>query len=160
MFQGCACVLTASCLMIYGTVCTTYSTVCGLKHTVCTNYSTVCGDSLPPAWETKSFPKMWDHTYANMLAMLDSAVGNLTAAVKHAGLWDTTLILFTAVCCTACTCVSDTDNQRLCPGQWWHWEGVTHLIVCCRLCLGKLLATQELRSALMLSVTPLTAASD
>lgn len=41
--------------------------------------------TLPPSWETKDYPEMWDHTYANMLAMLDSAVANLTDAVKDAG---------------------------------------------------------------------------
>lgn len=51
---------------------------------------------LPPAWEVQDFPKMWDHTYANMLHMLDAAVGNLTDALKRTGLWDNTLVVFTA----------------------------------------------------------------
>eukprot|EP00936_MAST-01D_sp_MAST-1D-sp1_P000982 g982.t1 len=64
--------------------------------------------TLPPAWETKDFQNMcnkstpsmadcmWDKTYANMLAMLDGAVANVTDAVKEQGLWNETLILFTA----------------------------------------------------------------
>lgn len=52
--------------------------------------------TLPPAWETHEYPAMWDKTYANMLAMLDESVGNLTHALKESNLWDDTLILFTA----------------------------------------------------------------
>jgi arylsulfatase A-like enzyme len=52
--------------------------------------------TLPPAWETREHPAMWDKTYANMLAMLDSAVANVTQSVRDAGLWNDTLILFTA----------------------------------------------------------------
>ena len=33
----------------------------------------------PPEWETHPYPDMWDETYANMLHMLDVAVGNVTA---------------------------------------------------------------------------------
>lgn len=51
---------------------------------------------LPLAWETQSFPDMWDHTYANMISMLDSAVANLTKALEDNGLWDNTLIVFSA----------------------------------------------------------------
>eukprot|EP00656_Telonema_subtile_P000083 TRINITY_DN10035_c0_g1_i2.p1 TRINITY_DN10035_c0_g1~~TRINITY_DN10035_c0_g1_i2.p1 ORF type:complete len:538 (-),score=120.73 TRINITY_DN10035_c0_g1_i2:189-1802(-) len=52
--------------------------------------------TLPPSWETSEYPRMWDHTYSNMLAIMDSAIGNLTDALKTTGLWEDTLILFTA----------------------------------------------------------------
>ena len=52
--------------------------------------------TLPPAWEVKEFPQMWDKTYANMLALLDSATANLTLALHRSGLWDDTLILWTS----------------------------------------------------------------
>ena len=51
---------------------------------------------LPPAWEVQSFPEMWDHTYANMIHMLDNAVKNVTDALVSEGLWDNTLLVFTA----------------------------------------------------------------
>lgn len=54
--------------------------------------------SLPPAWQTHSYPQMgskW-HVYANMLAMLDGAVSNVTGALRRTGLWTQTLLLFTA----------------------------------------------------------------
>lgn len=50
----------------------------------------------PPDWECHQFPKMWDATFANMLNMLDSGIANVTKALKDAGLYDNTLILFTA----------------------------------------------------------------
>eukprot|EP00937_MAST-01D_sp_MAST-1D-sp2_P002953 g2953.t1 len=52
--------------------------------------------TLPPAWEQGKYPGMWDNTYANMLAMLDGAVGNVTDALHAQGLWNDTLVLFTA----------------------------------------------------------------
>lgn len=51
---------------------------------------------LPPEWEQHDFPEMWDRTYANMLAVLDSATENLTQALHRAGIWDDTLILWSA----------------------------------------------------------------
>jgi hypothetical protein len=39
---------------------------------------------------------MWDNTYANMLAIMDVAVANVTDALHRAGLWNDTLVLFTA----------------------------------------------------------------
>ena len=39
---------------------------------------------------------MWDNTYANMLAVLDSATGNVTEAIRRAGIWENTLVLWTA----------------------------------------------------------------
>ena len=36
------------------------------------------------------------HTYANMLHMLDGAVGNVTSALMRSGMWARTLVLFTA----------------------------------------------------------------
>jgi arylsulfatase A-like enzyme len=39
---------------------------------------------------------MWDHTYANMLNMLDSHVKNVTDALQRTGLWENTLLVFTA----------------------------------------------------------------
>ena len=40
---------------------------------------------LPPAWEERDYPEMWDHTYANMLAVLDGATQNLTDALHESG---------------------------------------------------------------------------
>lgn len=51
---------------------------------------------LPPAWEVQDFPEMWDHTYANMIHMLDKAVGNVSDALVRSGMWSNTLIMFTA----------------------------------------------------------------
>lgn len=53
---------------------------------------------LPPAWQTRAYPAMGAafHTYANMLALLDESVANLTRALRTSRLWDTTLLLFTA----------------------------------------------------------------
>lgn len=51
---------------------------------------------LPPAWEVQAFPEMWDHTYANMIHMLDTAVKNVTEALVSEGLWGNTLLVFTA----------------------------------------------------------------
>ena len=50
----------------------------------------------PPDWEVHRFPKMWDNVFANMLNMLDSGIGNVTAALKAAGLYDNTLIVWSA----------------------------------------------------------------
>ena len=54
--------------------------------------------TLPPAWEEREYPAMGDrlHTYANMLALLDEGIGNLTSALRSSGLWASTLMLFTA----------------------------------------------------------------
>eukprot|EP00935_MAST-01C_sp_MAST-1C-sp1_P002256 g2256.t1 len=52
--------------------------------------------TLPPAWETHSYPALWDHTYSNMIHMMDDMVGNLTDALKDTGAWDHTLVVFTA----------------------------------------------------------------
>jgi len=52
--------------------------------------------TMPPGWEDHNYPKMWDNTYANMLHMLDEGVGNITAALKAQGMWDNTLLLFSA----------------------------------------------------------------
>lgn len=50
----------------------------------------------PPAWEDFQYPKMWDNTYANMLHMLDVGVDNVTKAMKAKGMWNDTLLVFTA----------------------------------------------------------------
>lgn len=50
----------------------------------------------PPAWETRVFPQMWDNTYANMLHLLDESVANVTAALVGTGMWNNTLIVFSA----------------------------------------------------------------
>ena len=39
---------------------------------------------------------MWDHTYANMLHMLDSMVVNVTTALKSNQLWGSSLVVFSA----------------------------------------------------------------
>lgn len=52
--------------------------------------------TLPPSWEVRHFPQMPDQTYANMLHMLDEAVGNVTAALVRSQLWQASLVLFTA----------------------------------------------------------------
>ena len=51
---------------------------------------------LPPTWETLSYPKMWDKTYANMLHVLDVATLNLTNVLHRTNEWDNTLILWTS----------------------------------------------------------------
>ena len=51
---------------------------------------------MPPSYEASDYPAMWDNTYANMLAILDSATCNVTDALKRVGLWDSTLVLWTA----------------------------------------------------------------
>lgn len=58
----------------------------------------------PAPWETNEYPA-WSpgrgqestmQIYANMLDMLDSGLGNVTAALKHAGYWNNTLLVFSA----------------------------------------------------------------
>ena len=39
---------------------------------------------------------MWDETYANMLAVMDNVVQNVTNALQLQGLWNNTLVLFSA----------------------------------------------------------------
>ena len=58
---------------------------------------------LPPAAQRRDFPSaQWaDHAelreiYANMLAVLDDAMANLTATLRLTELWPETLLLFTA----------------------------------------------------------------
>jgi len=51
---------------------------------------------MPPTCETQEYPLMWDNTYANMLHALDSATANVTSALQKAGIWDSTLVLWTA----------------------------------------------------------------
>jgi hypothetical protein len=51
---------------------------------------------MPPAFETKKFPAMWNDTYANMLKLLDDAVVNVTQALKDTTLWDNTIVWFSA----------------------------------------------------------------
>eukprot|EP00966_Prymnesium_polylepis_P256597 5927560-Prymnesium_polylepis.2 len=43
--------------------------------------------TLPPSWQVRQYPKMGEalHTYANMLATLDGAVGNVTSALRNVG---------------------------------------------------------------------------
>ena len=43
--------------------------------------------TLPPSWEVNAYPKIWDNTYANMLHMMDSMVGNVTDALKDEDMW-------------------------------------------------------------------------
>mmetsp|Transcript_33133 Transcript_33133/g.100191 ORF Transcript_33133/g.100191 Transcript_33133/m.100191 type:complete len:713 (-) Transcript_33133:78-2216(-) len=50
----------------------------------------------PPDWECHQYPEMWNFVFANMVHMLDSGIGNVTAAWKQAGLWDNTLMVFSA----------------------------------------------------------------
>ena len=47
-------------------------------------------------WEDKPYPKMWDHTYANMLAVVDDGIRNITTALRSTGRWNNTLIVVTA----------------------------------------------------------------
>ena len=47
-------------------------------------------------WEDKPYPKMWDHTYANMLAVVDDGIKNITTALRATGRWNSTLIVVTA----------------------------------------------------------------
>jgi hypothetical protein len=54
--------------------------VCVALHDLTSYIPQLC---VPPAWEVKNYPDMWDHTYANMLNMLDSAVSNVTQALKQ-----------------------------------------------------------------------------
>ena len=57
---------------------------------------------LPPAWQVRSFPSFnpsntsQRHTYANMLALLDEGIKNVTEALKRGALWENTLIVFSA----------------------------------------------------------------
>jgi len=51
---------------------------------------------LPPEWEARSYPQMWDNTYANMIHLLDDAVANVTSALVDTGLWNNTLVWFSA----------------------------------------------------------------
>ena len=51
---------------------------------------------LPPAWEQHEYPAMWNHTYSNMLAVLDQATHNLTNALRRTKQWDNTLVLWTS----------------------------------------------------------------
>lgn len=50
----------------------------------------------PPDWECHAFPKMWDAVFANMLHLLDDGIRNVTAAIRSAGLWNNSLIIFSA----------------------------------------------------------------
>lgn len=50
--------------------------------------------TMPP--HPKSFPLMWDQTYANMLAVLDQATAEITAAVRESGMFNDTLMLWTS----------------------------------------------------------------
>jgi arylsulfatase A-like enzyme len=52
--------------------------------------------TLPPPWQVRQYPAMGAefHTYANMLAMLDGVVGNVTDALRRHGMWEDSLILF------------------------------------------------------------------
>jgi len=54
--------------------------------------------TLPPDWEAKDFPSMGQrlHVFANMLALLDDGVRNVTSALRRAGMWESTLLLFSA----------------------------------------------------------------
>jgi arylsulfatase A-like enzyme len=64
--------------------------------------------TLPMAWEVNEYPTFrgmkptdpkehaQDHILANMLDMLDSAMGNLTTALTTAQMWSDTLIVFSA----------------------------------------------------------------
>mmetsp|Transcript_30802 Transcript_30802/g.50940 ORF Transcript_30802/g.50940 Transcript_30802/m.50940 type:complete len:533 (+) Transcript_30802:57-1655(+) len=54
--------------------------------------------TLPPKWQVRHYPKMGEkfHIYANMLAALDGAVANVTRALRGAGMWDDTLLLFSS----------------------------------------------------------------
>ena len=51
---------------------------------------------LPEPWEVQNYTDMWDNTYANMLAILDDVVANVTTALHANDLWDNTLVVFTA----------------------------------------------------------------
>lgn len=51
---------------------------------------------LPPYWETMKYPKIWNHTYANMLRILDTATLNVTKALRRTNAWNNTLILWTS----------------------------------------------------------------
>ena len=53
--------------------------------------------SLPPAWQTRNLSADADeNVYLNMVALLDDAVGNTTAALQDHGLWGDALVLFSA----------------------------------------------------------------
>ncbi|KAJ1449643.1 alkaline-phosphatase-like protein, partial [Pelagophyceae sp. CCMP2097] len=52
--------------------------------------------TLPPAWQVRDYPDFPFQTYANMLALMDEGVGNVTRALQEAAMWEDTLLLFTS----------------------------------------------------------------
>lgn len=50
----------------------------------------------PPAWEGVSAPNFWDQTFADMLHVVDSGIGNFTSTLKTQGMWDDALLIITA----------------------------------------------------------------
>ena len=45
----------------------------------------------PPAWEQIPVGSYYDHVYGSMLHVLDSGIGNLTAALREEQMWENTV---------------------------------------------------------------------
>jgi hypothetical protein len=67
----------------------------------CSRSSTLCQvhapNDLPPAWEQHNYSTFGaGSTYANMLHQLDEGCANVTSALRKQGLWNNSVVLFTA----------------------------------------------------------------
>ena len=50
----------------------------------------------PPPWEGIDAPQFWDQTFADMLHVVDTGIGNLTSTLKAQDMWEDTLLIITA----------------------------------------------------------------